>query len=400
MSKETRDSWASIGVESLPWVRSGDEVASRRALLRARGNYDAAVPALIADARVDLAPDVLAMADDASRELTRFDSEIGTISAPFASILLRTESASSSEVENLTSSAKQIALAELGAGDSENAKLVVANVRAMTAAMDLAERLDVQSIIEMQQALLEESAPQFVGQFRQQQVWIGGGSLSPHGANFVPPHHDRVPGLMDDLAAFSVRTDVPVLVQAAIAHAQFETIHPFPDGNGRTGRALLHCMLRRGEVTQSVTVPVSAGLLRDTSAYFEALTQYRAGNPDAIVRAVSEAAFLAVENGRQLVRDLGAVAADWKDWIVVRKGSAAARLGDLLLRQPAVTAKVVSAELGVSEVSAQQAIDRFVDAGILVQTNKWKRNRIWHAPEVLEALDSFGERARRSAAHV
>lgn len=385
-----------LSFERRPWRRTGDEVASRRALMRARGDYEAAVPPNIAQLHVDLKPEVLALADDASRALTRFDSEVGVIAAPFASILLRTESASSSEVEKLTSSAKQVALAEIGASDSENAKLVVANVRAMAAAAELADSFDSAAIISMHETLLGESSPRFVGQFRDQQVWIGGGAISPHGASFVPPHHDRVPALINDLIEFADRTDIPVLVQAAVAHAQFETIHPFPDGNGRTGRALLHSMLRRGGITRNVTVPVSAGLLRDTSAYFDALTAYRLGDPGAIVAAVSEAAFLAIANGRELVSDLARVRESWGTRIVARSGSAAARLGELLLRQPVVTGNLVARELQVSTVAAQGAIDRFTAAGALVQTNDWKRNRIWHAPEVLEALDRFGERARRA----
>ncbi len=179
-------------------------------------------------------------------------TEAGLVAAPFASILLRTESASSSEVENLTSSAKQVALAEIGASRSGNARLVVANVRAMKAAIILSDRLDESAIIEMHEALLSDSAPAVVGRWRDEQVWIGGGSVSPHSASFVPPHHDRVEALMADLIGFTRRTDVPVLAQAAIAHAQFETIHPFPDGNGRTGRAIIQSMLRAGRVTQSV----------------------------------------------------------------------------------------------------------------------------------------------------
>ncbi|WP_277932448.1 Fic family protein [Rhodococcus opacus] len=82
--------------------------------------------------------------------------------------------------------------------------------------------------------------------WRQQQVWIGGGSLGPHTAHFVPPHHDRVPELIDDLIVFANRVDVTVIAQIAVAHAQFETIHPFLDGNGRVGRALIQAMLRGG----------------------------------------------------------------------------------------------------------------------------------------------------------
>lgn len=386
--------WPAIGRERRPWQRSGDEVGSRRALMRARGDYFAAVPPKIATAQVTLSPELHALADDASRALTRFDTDAGHIAAPFASILLRSESASSSEVENLTSSAKQVALAEIGASVSGNAKLVVANVRAMNAALELADEISETTIITMHETLLGESAPHFTGDFREQQVWIGGSSISPHEASFVPPHHEAVRGLMSDLVGFTQRTDIPVLVHCAIAHAQFETIHPFPDGNGRTGRALLQSMLRHGGLTKNVTVPVSAGLLRDTDGYFNALTAYRSGDLDEIVTVVAEAAFSAVQNGQALVRDLLAVSERWA-LIAARRGSAGARLKDLLLRQPVVTTKIVAEELTVSEVAAQNAIDRLVENGALAPTNAWKRNRIWHAPDVLTALDQFGERARR-----
>ena len=390
--------WPATEFEQRPWDSGIDDVVvSRRQRMLARGEYAAAVPPSIAVAVLRMDGDVLAAADDASRELTRFDTEVGVIAAPFASILLRTESASSSEVENLTSSAKQVALAELNAASSSNARMVVANVRAMNAALDLADEMNEEAIISMQKALLGDSAPEHTGRFRDRQVWIGGGSFSPHSAMFVPPHHDRVPALMADFIQFCRRTDLPVLVHAAIAHAQFETIHPFPDGNGRTGRALIQSMLRYGEVTRNVAVPVSAGLLGDTERYFSSLTAYRRGDPAAIVEALSDATFHAVGNGRQLVSDLRTISNGWRARVPSRAGSTASRLWDLLLKQPVINAKTVASELEVSETAAQSAIDSLVKAEILEQANNFRRNRIWQAPEVLAALDSFGNRARRAA---
>ena len=153
-------------------------------------------------------------------------------------------------------------------------------------------------------------------------MWIGGTSFGPHAASFVPPHHEHVPALVDDLVRFARRTDVPLLARAAIAHAQFETIHPSPDGNGRTGRALINAMLRGHGLTKNVTVPVSAGLLTNTTSYFGALTDYRAGDPAAIVVDLAEASLEATSNGRQLVRDLNAVRAGWDEVIKARRGRA------------------------------------------------------------------------------
>lgn len=362
--------------------------------MRARGSYQASVVPHIDQEPVHVSPHTQALVDDATQALTRFDTEAGYIAAPFAALLLRSESASSSEVENLTASAKQIALAEIGASRANNARLIVANVHAMNAAIELSDDISEATIVTMHRALLEESAPHYTGTFRQEQVWIGGGSISPHQAEFVPPHHEYIPALMADLVRFAQRTDVPVLMQAAIAHAQFETIHPFPDGNGRVGRALIHSMLRHGRLTQNVTVPVSAGLLTSTQLYFDALTDYRSGNIDPIVTVLAEAAFTAVAGGRALVTELRAIAEEWRG-VKARAGSAAESLKDLLMRQPVITTALVAEQLQVSEVAAQNAINLLAEHEVLVQTNASKRNRVWHSPQVLAALDSYAAKARR-----
>lgn len=373
-------------------------MGSRRQLRRAAGPYFAAVPPLIAQIRVMLDPEVLAAADEASHALARFDAEAAALVAPFPAILLRTESASSSEVENLTAGARQVALAEIGAARSENARLIVANTRAMDAAIALSADLDEDAVIAMQSALLRDTAPRFTGEWRDEQVWIGGGAISPHDADFIPPHHERVPALMRDLMEFVDRTDVPVLAQAAIAHAQFETIHPFPDGNGRTGRALIHAMLHRGGLTRNLTVPVSAGLLRDPRVYFQALTDYRAGDVNAIVHTITEASFSAISNGRRLAADLIGIRERWNTSVTARPGSSTRRLMELLPSKPVVTAASIASDLGVSTVAAGTAINKLVAVGVLTQVGGGSRYRIWQSLEILDALDEFAARARRGRA--
>jgi Fic family protein len=392
---EQKSPWPSVGYEERPWHSVQDEYGSRTQKRLAAGPYLAAVPAFIADQTISLDSELHAVTEEAASELARFDAEVGQIAAPFASILLRTESASSSEIENLTSGARQIALAELGEHASKNAQLIVGNVRAMQAALALSVSIDGHAILEMHRALLEHSNPDIVGRWRDQQVWIGGGSLGPHSAQFVPPHHDRVPALMDDLVAFANRVDLPVLAQTAIAHAQFETIHPFPDGNGRVGRALIQAMLRGGQLTRNVAVPVSAGLLHDTGRYFDALGAYRSGDIAPIIRSIADASFAAVHNGRILVADLETVRLEWRERIKARRDSAAHRLVDILLRQPVIDSTAAATQLGISTVNAQVAIDRLVDADVLTQITGGRRNRIWLAKDVVRVLDEFGARAKR-----
>ena len=394
--------WPALQYEQLPWRSSGEELdASRRARLAARGPYRAAVVPAIAGAPVPMTADVLADAAEAAVAIGRFDSEMGTSVLPFASMLLRSESASSSQIENLTSGARAIAETEVGERTSGNAALIVRNVKAMQAALALSDRIDEAAVIEMHEALLIDSAPEMTGRFRDQQVWIGGSELSPHAAAFVPPHSDRVPRAMADLTAFVDRLDVPALAHAAIAHAQFETIHPFPDGNGRTGRALVHAMLRRAGVTDNIAVPVSAGLLHDVDSYYSALTAYREGDVDAIVAAFTRAAWFAIGSGRKLAEDVRSVRDAWSAAVADLRSDNRARLVvDLAIEHPVLNAELIRDRLGIAAPTAYRAVETLVDRGVLRPANSKQRNRIWVADALIDALEAFAARAaRRGPSH-
>jgi Fic family protein len=359
------------------------------------GIYHPAVPTDIADLVLDLPPSVSSDAESASREITRFDAELGGEIAPFAAVLLRSESAASSQIENLTASARAIAEAELpGAKAKRNAEMIVANTAAMQAAVALSDTVDINAILAMHRALMLNKPRHTRGVFRTEPVWIGGGS-TPIGATFVGPRHEALPGAIGDLIMFAQRADVPALPQIAVGHAQFETIHPFTDGNGRTGRALVQAMLRNKGLTRQVTVPVSAGLLADTGAYFAALTSYRDGDAAPIVERFSQATILAIANGRQLIASLREIRETWNDVIAARSDSAVWKVADLLARRPVVNAALLAEELGIDSTNAHRYLNPLTEAGILVETTNGPRNRVWRSPEVLAALDDFAERAGR-----
>ncbi|MDR1214949.1 MAG: Fic family protein [Propionibacteriaceae bacterium] len=399
-----------VGWETHPWRHEPDHSASRRQRLSARGPYEAAVPVVITESAPQVDAGLQAEAEDAVREITRFDAEVTAIAerraaresdgtatelAPLASVLLRTESASSSQIEGVTAGARALALAAIDAKAGPNAKMVTANVTAMRRAVALADDISVDTILAAHQALLDRQAWAAPGQLRDQQVWIGSDALSPHTASFVPPHHSRIRAALDDLIAFVRRVDLPVLAQVAIAHAQFETIHPFNDGNGRTGRTLVHAMLRHSGVTRKLTIPVSAGLLTDTSGYFRALTDYREGYIETIVHQFINASFRAISNGRILVDDLENVYEDWSEKLPARRGSAARRLLPHLLNQPAVNVAHVESATGVALSAAQRAVEQLEEAEILQRTSGNQRNRVWIAQDVIDALDAFAERVGR-----
>jgi Fic family protein len=390
--------WPVAATETDVWTPSANGLYTHRERQAQTGQYQRAVIAPIASAIPGLSSDVGARVDEASAEIVRFDAELGADIAPFSAVLLRTESAASSRIERLTASARAVATAEVDErGAARNAAEIVANTRAMQLAIDHAGRLDGEAILAMHRVLMA-GYPDMAGQWRHQQVWIGAGEAGPRRADYVPPRYESVPFLMDDLAMFMARDDMPVLVQAALAHAQFENVHPFADGNGRTGRALVHAVLRDKGLTIQATVPVSAGLLTDTRAYFDALTAYRAGELGPVVSMVATAAIRAIANSRELVADLRAVREEWNSAVRARRGAGLWRLADLLVRQPVVTTETITKELGILPGNIARTLRPFEDAGILVSTAGSARNsRVWRSPQVLAQLDSFADRAGRRA---
>src|SRR6195952_4017270 len=167
--------WPAVTYERLTWESPNRDfgTAARSELAYHRGTYSAAIPADLA--LVDYAParSVSAAAEDASSEIARFDAEMGNEIAPFAAILLRSESVASSQIENLSASARSVAMAELGDTSKQNATLIAANTAAVRSAVPLSDRLDGESILQMHLALLGGHDPRSAGGWRSEPVWIG-----------------------------------------------------------------------------------------------------------------------------------------------------------------------------------------------------------------------------------
>ncbi|WP_225733360.1 Fic family protein [Pseudoclavibacter sp. CFCC 14310] len=336
---------------------------------------------------------------EAEGALRAFDAEVSaafgsdTIAfGPMSSVLLRSESTSSSNIENLTVGARQLALAELNLSQSPNARLVASNVLAMNTALELADRLTSDTLLDMHRALLigDPRLSHEAGRYRTQPVWIRGSAFGPVNAVHVAPPHDLVPDLVDDTLQFLNRVDAPVIAQIAIAHAQFETIHPFVDGNGRTGRALVQAALRNKQVTRSITAPVSAGLLHSQESYFAALTAFRAGDAAPIVAAFVAASAVCRKQGHDLVQELRAIIAALRERIApASKRAFAHQVIPFLVEQPVITSAALAARFDIAPTSAIHTIDLLAQYGVVSEVTKNRRNRVWQQNDVLEALDRF-----------
>ena len=391
--------WPAIEHETLPWESKFATATSFGRYAGGPAEYQAAVPPLIAERTPTIRPGVAALARAAEQELIRFDAALGDEMAGFAPLLLRSEAAASSQIEHLTASSRAILTAEIaheqGATVSQrNANEIVGNTLAMRSALALADQLTPDSVREMHRALMD-GTNHTPGEWRTEPVWIGASARSPEHATFVAPRYERVAELIDDVMAFARREDLPVLVQTAVAHAQFETIHPFTDGNGRTGRALVQAMLRNKEVTRSVVVPVSAGLLTDVAAYHAALTAYRTGDPNPIVEQVSLAAGDAIANARQLLEALTGTLAEWRRTVRPRAGSLPDRLLEYATRQPVFTAASAAKALDVAVTNVYAPLKRLQELGILKPKVEYRLGQVWRTEQVLAELDAFASRAGR-----
>ena len=336
-----------------------------------------------------------------------------------ARFLLRSEAIASSRIEGMQVSAQQVALAELAqteqittSGLSGNAQLVANNITILRrAATDVAEssEVTVTGIDELHRALLPDERHHGL---RRVQNWIGGNDWNPIGAQFVPPPPSEVGSLMSDLVAYANGGVHAPLVQAALLHAQFETIHPYTDGNGRVGRALIHTVLTRRGLTPSAVLPISLVLLTRSDAYVEGLTAYRySGAADSragqegITHWLSsflDAAEVATEQVTNFAHELAELRAQWEGRLsehrrmrgvrqTPRSDSAVARLMEILPEIPLVTTTTVRRILQVSSPAAYKAVEELAEAGIVTRRNVERGTTGYFARDVFDLL-TFAER--------
>jgi len=386
-------SWPAVQYVEQSWPPANstpNPLWSNRKRRANRGTYPLAQVPAIASLSIPLTQASASAIQSTTDDMTRFDAQYQG-GAPFSAVLLRSESSASSEIEHLTANARRISLARLGDTSRPNAALIARNTIALEAALQLADNLNIDALLSMHQALLGEADPDHAGQIRDQQVWIGGDS--PVTAMFVPPPPMEVPAALEDLVEFMARTDLPALAQAAIAHAQFETVHPFTDGNGRTGRAVVSAILRARGTTRNFTVPLSSGLLTNTGTYFEALNEYRTGNITPIIEEFVAAAHSAMANTQVLLHDLDQV----RDSILGTASRVTTNLraiATLCTTEPAFTARMVE-QLNIPISSAYRILDKLVDQEILRTEQKIYGQSVWSVRALTDALDDFAARAGR-----
>jgi Fic family protein len=374
-------------------------------------DYEAYVPDLLAGRAFTLHGDTAADVADAERAVERLQREARSLaySEAVARLLLRAEAVASSRIEGLEVGSRRLlkAQAALGLGDDPRdvtATEVLNNVEAMRWATETvadAHEVTVEHLLEIHRRLMVSTRLEHVGgQVREEQNWIGGSSYNPCSAVFVPPPADRVDELLVDLCAFCNDDALPAVAQAAIAHAQFETIHPFADGNGRTGRALVHVLLKRRGLASVVVPPVSLVLATWSDEYVAGLTATRSPSKPESAEAVeglnrwialfAAALTRAVADADDYERQVHEIRGRWREAVgKLRSDSAVFRLIDALPGAPLVTVQSAAAVIDRSVQATNEAIAHLERSGVLKQTTIGKRNRGFEATDLIDAFTAL-----------
>lgn len=376
---------------------SGDSGSSSLGLNRSTEmEYQAALPLLIAERSVAVPDDLSARISALLVEMARFDVELGQRADNVPTMLLRSESSASSQIDRLTSTAQSVALAELYPKASSDARLVVANMIATQRALELPAGLSLEGIVEIHDLLLDNShlenqTNSAFEKLRQKPVWLGGTSFTPHTALFVPPAFQHVPEYMADLIAFGTRSDLNPVVKAAILYAQFQTVHPFLTTNGQTGRALIHHIFRAEGVLSSTLIPVSVGFLHNIDSLINALQSYREGDPLVIIEELVSALELALFVSRVTETSIESLLEDWDSLVGHRKGSKIRQLPKTLVKQPVVNSAYLADSLGVTQRTATTLILRACEYGMLRHMGKRQRGDFYQSDAIINVLDEINE---------
>lgn len=364
--------------------------------------YDAFLPDTLASLPADIMPLAVAgTVSDAERSIAELNAIAQPALQPFARLLLRTESIASSKVEGMQVDARALARAEarhdLGAGIGRDAREVIGNIDAMQLAVEdasSASRVTIEHLVAVHRVLMAHAPNANVaGIVRDDQNWIGGNNYNPCGADFVPPPPEYVPDLLDDLCEFCEGEEFPPIVQAAVAHAQFETIHPFADGNGRTGRALVQIILRRRGLAPSYVPPISVVLAAQRQQYIDGLTWFRGDRASDWIEHFATAAARAAKLAARYLADVGALQDEWRDQlrasVAPRSDAVAWRVIDSLPAHPVITVPVAVAATARSKAQVGRAVLQLEEAGVLVPLQDSVRNRSWEAVGLLDILASL-----------
>lgn len=395
----TSSAWPEHTTETRPWrqAQRGGTRADRMLT-----QVTASIPPLISAQSGLPSRESLLLAERAVRAIAYADAAVGTGSGALGRFMVRSESVASSKIELIEASGDDFARASAGNRANSSATSMVAAAEALQNLVLRAGQVGqirLQDLLQAHRLLMQhDDHPgdrRWAGRLRQEQNWIGGSDYSPRDAAHIPPPPGLVEPLLDDLLRYANRDDIPVFVQAAIVHAQFESIHPFTDGNGRIGRALIGAVLQRGGITRNAVVPLASGLFALRAEYFDALNAYRCGDLDSIVSVTARSATVTAQESLETFERIRSFPEEWRAELSMREDASALRVIDRLVDRPTLVAADLIDFAGGSSATGYAVIALLEQRGIIREVTGRKRDRVWVVGDIVDELEDLDRRIQK-----
>lgn len=365
--------------------------------IKAPGGYHAFVP--------DPLPPKLEWTANLVRALSDADRAVGNLAGegrrlPNPHLLIRPfikrEAVLSSRIEGTQATLGELLAAEAGSAverSPDDLREVANYVVAMEYGVQRLNQLplSLRLIRELHERLMEgvRGGRATPGEFRRSQNWIGPPGCTLQNASYVPPPVPEMNECLEALEVFLHRRDVPPLAHIALAHYQFEAIHPFLDGNGRVGRLLIALFMVERRILPAPLLYLSAFFEATRQDYYEhlrAVTERSAWAPwlEYFLNGVARQA----EDVLSRAQAIGDLLSGWQQTIAGTASRTPGALVDLLAENPYWTVKRVAERLEVAFTTAQRAVDRLTAASILTEVSGAKRDRVYCARDILDILDA------------
>lgn len=347
--------------------------------------YISAVVADLSKIEIHLNKETESLLIEAIESISKLEGYVQDKSIVFPTLLLRSEALSSSQIEHYSASNRTVALAQINQKQTKETMIIKANLETLISSRSVENKIDVATIVKLNQMLLEDDQIYI----RNRINWIGTPNSLPHEASYVPPHPEYLLTNLQQFVSFCERDDIHPLILSAFAHAYFEIIHPFEDGNGRVGRILMQLILKQKLFLEHMYLPISVGLVKDQNRYIQALDSFKLGNYENIIQVMLENALALVPKIYTILNQIVILKASWQNRLNLRQDALTWKLLDDLIVQPVFDVKYIKNKYNANDQAVRNNIEALVNAGIVSPIGDKKRDVVYEVKEVLDLLDDF-----------
>lgn len=358
---------------------------SRRNQKLVKNSYQSPILHDLSNIEIQLDNNLQSLLFEAIEELSKLDGFIKDKLNGFPMIVLRSESLSSAQIEHYHASNRNIAAAQIRPTKNKETNIIKNNLESLVLFLKEENKIDKETIVKINSKIMDDESVDI----RTKVNWIGESNSIPHTADFVPPHPEYLDKNINEFISFCKRDDIHPLVQAAFAYAYFETIHPFIDGNGRTGRIFIQVLLKEKNYLDELYVPFSMGLIKNDKKHIEALNEFRKGNYRSIIKLFLENSLGFVPIIYKTLKDLIAIKDRWLSKISARSDALAWKIIDELIYQPVVSVNYIKEKYQINDQAVRNNFNILEKADIINKIGNSKRNVMYEAKEIISLIDEL-----------